>query len=311
MQTDTGPKYYKTGEPLYNPRTLCITGRKSRVWKAIEVIGPNSLEAKPNALEVVLKDCWVDGNADTEKEIQNKIFKRLAEVREADYAWAPKGLRTRLEDALAHPEKYFMKIILDWDLGLNKAKPRCRADPDLLSCRIERSVADSAQLIPSTQTPLGTGGTSHSSAPHLAASYGRDCQQRRYCTKRHYCVIYAEVGESLAYATSLSDAVRAFDDIFICKFRHLHHRRGLSNIPSALTVLFLARWVHRDISEGNIILVRRKGGVRAKLSDLEYAQSFGDTDRVVGTDPKTVWVFMGCVIPSHVELRRELPTSCR
>jgi hypothetical protein len=40
------------------------------MWKAIKVVGPNSLEPKPNALEVMLKNCWVDERADTEKEIQ-------------------------------------------------------------------------------------------------------------------------------------------------------------------------------------------------------------------------------------------------
>jgi len=41
----------------------------------------------------------------------------------------------------------------------------------------------------------------------------------------------------------------------------------------ALILILLAKWVHRDISAGNIILVKTaKGEVIGKLSDLEYAQ---------------------------------------
>lgn len=52
--------------------------------------------------------------------------------------------------------------------------------------------------------------------------------------------------------------------------------------------------MHRDISEGNIILLGGNDGVRAKLSDLEYARRFGD--KTVNTDPKTVRVISCLVI---------------
>lgn len=67
-----------------------------------------------------------------------------------------------------------------------------------------------------------------------------------------------------------------------------HDTRDATDISLALTLLFLAGWVHRDVSEGNIILVRNGNGVRAKLNDLEYARDFNQDDRVVSTDPKTV-----------------------
>jgi len=53
--------------------------------------------------------------------------------------------------------------------------------------------------------------------------------------------------------------------------------------PAALVVMWLAGWVHRDISAGNILWL--KGG-RGILSDLEYAKK-----RSIGhasSDPKTV-----------------------
>ena len=45
------------------------------------------------------------------------------------------------------------------------------------------------------------------------------------------------------------------------------------SIHSALVLLFLAGWVHRDISTGNIIVVEDDlGNAHGYLSDLEYAK---------------------------------------
>jgi hypothetical protein len=51
--------------------------------------------------------------------------------------------------------------------------------------------------------------------------------------------------------------------------------------------MYLADWVHRDVSAGNIIAVKRPGGkCGGKLSDLEYAKHCEDASG--SSDPKTV-----------------------
>jgi len=50
--------------------------------------------------------------------------------------------------------------------------------------------------------------------------------------------------------------------------------------------LFLAGWVHRDISTGNIIVVENNGCIRGFLSDLEYAKAMNNES--ASSDPKTV-----------------------
>jgi len=53
--------------------------------------------------------------------------------------------------------------------------------------------------------------------------------------------------------------------------------------------MFLAGWVHRDISGGNILCYSPNGSEpRGILSDLEYAKHVDDTTYC--TDPKTVSV---------------------
>lgn len=57
-----------------------------------------------------------------------------------------------------------------------------------------------------------------------------------------------------------------------------------------LRLLFLAGWVHRDISSGDILLYQSNNGPgQGKIGDLEYAKEFVDeTDHSAGGDPKTV-----------------------
>ena len=56
----------------------------------------------------------------------------------------------------------------------------------------------------------------------------------------------------------------------------------------ALILMLLAKWVHRDISVGNIILVKDEDGEwTGRVSDLEYAQEFDSTPSG-HKNPKTV-----------------------
>jgi hypothetical protein len=216
---DNGFQYYRTIEPLYNSRSTCITGRKSRVWKVVQVVGPDNLSKVGHGREVVLKDCWVDEGSLSEKEIQTQIFERLARVKGADYAWAPPELRDKLKGALASPKRYFMEVKLDWkEVGVNKEKPKYERAPNLLFNSDERRMANIDKQIPGTQNSSTTMCPSYEPSSTLGAQGNADesgVRKRDYKVKRHYRVIYAHVGRSLAHVTELSDAVRAFEDIFI------------------------------------------------------------------------------------------------
>ena len=54
--------------------------------------------------------------------------------------------------------------------------------------------------------------------------------------------------------------------------------------------MYLAGWVHRDISSGNILYYRdARGSIVGKLSDLEYAKKFNLRDNAIrSSDPKVV-----------------------
>lgn len=60
--------------------------------------------------------------------------------------------------------------------------------------------------------------------------------------------------------------------------------------PIALRLLFLAGWVHRDISAGNILLYKPVGtDGQGKLGDLEYAREYVyNAGATISGDPKAV-----------------------
>ena len=64
--------YFRTMGTIFNSRTACISGRKTRVWRAIQVSGPDGLEIKGDK-EVALKDVWLDKGSQTEKQNQDSI----------------------------------------------------------------------------------------------------------------------------------------------------------------------------------------------------------------------------------------------
>lgn len=65
--------------------------------------------------------------------------------------------------------------------------------------------------------------------------------------------------------------------------------RPLTNSNLALIVMFVANWVHRDVSTGNILFLGKDVKAQGKLSDLEYAKEF-QLASPSSTDPKTVRV---------------------
>ncbi|KXN88359.1 hypothetical protein AN958_07504 [Leucoagaricus sp. SymC.cos] len=75
-----GNRYFRTVKPLFVSKTLCITGRKTRVWEAIEVSGPDGETSVGEGKKVAVKDVWVDKDRAKEKEIQDAIFARLEGV---------------------------------------------------------------------------------------------------------------------------------------------------------------------------------------------------------------------------------------
>ncbi|KAF9449016.1 hypothetical protein P691DRAFT_774983, partial [Macrolepiota fuliginosa MF-IS2] len=272
LETAEGRKCFRTLDPLFNSRVLCITGRKTRVWKAVEVAGVagSALEEKEGAREVAVKDVWLDEGSKTEKEIQDEVFDALERVKEEDYSWASPDLQDYIRPALRDGgyRNYFMEILYDTRLPGTKpchsiAKPR----PHLFTPQLTEVKGSSENILRGSTQACASG---RSSCNHSSDASGvrKARLPRDYKTKVHYRLVYGEVGHSLDSAQDLKTSFTAIQDVFI-----------------ALILLYLARWVHRDVSTGNIILVEGTDRIRGKLSDLEFAKEF--SANTVSGDPKT------------------------
>lgn len=71
--------YFKTIKTLWECFSLCITGRTTRVWLVHQVASFENHNRLDNAPDKVLKDCWLDAKAMTEREIQRQIFKDIVD----------------------------------------------------------------------------------------------------------------------------------------------------------------------------------------------------------------------------------------
>ncbi|KAF7776467.1 hypothetical protein Agabi119p4_4860 [Agaricus bisporus var. burnettii] len=283
IPTDKGTRYFKTIHLLAYRKGHSITGRKTRVWKAVEVNGfkGNAINEELNGgKEVALKDVWLDEGSTTEKEKLDVISECLRTIKEEAYAWAPKSLRSKLNDLFKDEgyRSYFMKIECD-SFNLGRSKPTSDKAAEILQFSVEgaetlsgsnsgtqKSVEDPNLLEDSTQT------TEHS---HITEDDFKEANRlkanlkvktRSYAVKRQYRLVYSEVGESLERVQTLQTAFTALMDTYV-----------------ALVLMYLSGWMHRDISAGNIIAVKRPGGKSGgKLSDLEYAEN-ASSDPKIGT----------------------------
>jgi hypothetical protein len=302
IPTENGTRYFKTGDLLAHQRVLCITGRNTRVWKAIEVKGfeGDAVNEKPNGnTEVALKDVWLDDGSTTEKQKLDAIFEQLKTVEKEAYQWAPPSLRSKLKATLENEgyKDYFMEIVCDsFNLGRSKeTSDQTTPAPDILAFSGKASVGDDNgkakvledqnMLTDLTQT-TGCNHTTQDNPKqvyHLKANpTSKTCS---YKVKRQYRLVYKEVGESLDRVKTLETAFTALLDASIGRLAHSLKRALLTSHQSALVLMYLAGWMHRDVSAGNIIVVTRPGGkCGGKLSDLEYTKHCEDKS----SDPKTV-----------------------
>ncbi|EKM75909.1 hypothetical protein AGABI1DRAFT_131808 [Agaricus bisporus var. burnettii JB137-S8] len=271
-------RYFKTLETLYTSRVLRITVRKTRVWKAIEVEGYDDKKfrkEKKGGKVVALKDYWLDEGSKSEKDTLEDIFRSLEQVKHkpTTLKWAKSEFhqnffREQLEEE--RYRKYFMGIECDMVLAATKPRlPSAQPVPDILVPEENTKPASVNKATGSIQTSDSV----FELAYMIYQRGGRTSLKRKYRTKRHHRLIYEQVGRPLLAATYLSTSLRSLTDALI-----------------ALTLMYIAGYVHRDVSTGNIIFVEESNGtIMGKLSDMEYAKVFQNDES--NSDPKTGTLF--------------------
>lgn len=83
----TAPMYFKTTNSIVEARSSRIAGRSTRVWKAIQVRSKDDATPVGGAKEIVLKDCWMEGEGRSELEIQRKLFEDIEAFKNRPEGW--------------------------------------------------------------------------------------------------------------------------------------------------------------------------------------------------------------------------------
>ncbi|KAL4259871.1 Fungal-type protein kinase domain-containing protein [Pleurotus pulmonarius] len=251
-------RFFRTTASIAEYRSNNITGRMGRVWKAVEC-NPNGDVLSPREPFRVLKDVWLEDSALTESQIQSQIFadikKFFSSTQDKRYV-AFQKLQPSISE-LEHEDryqKYFITIVTDYEGK--------RTKPLLPNSQRKRRL-----FSVTTSTPSGSGTPC---PPETKITF--DERPREFALRKQYRVIFGEVCEAVGDLGTVGEVA----DV-------------LSQAVVALRLMYCAGWVHRDISSGNILAHRSWSSTpwQAKLSDLEYARQFSDSDRDLGGDPKT------------------------
>ncbi|KAF9540044.1 hypothetical protein CPC08DRAFT_717357, partial [Agrocybe pediades] len=266
-------RFFRTVEIVSDYRSNSVTGRMSRVWLVEEVVSQKENAARTKGEErYILKDVWLEASAPTEQEIQKAIFKDIEAFAkpnsEKDKEWMQR-FRKRHEGLFKEDkqyQKYFLTIELDYKGEHTKPMPTTfYRHHGLLNKK--QSVSRGATLISDTRERPNHG--SHKDLPSRAL----EIIKRDFKPRQQYRVLFRE------NCTTVGD-LKKLGEVF----------EVLRQVLIPIQLMFVAGWVHRDISAGNILAYRQSEADTwtAKLSDLEYAKPFPPTDDVeAAKDPKT------------------------
>lgn len=205
---------------------LSTTGRKTRVWKVIEVAGPDTGQFdKPvaDAIPVVLKDGWLDEGSQSEKETQARIFESLEKIQGKDYKWAEGYLLQCLSLAFEGDKykEYFMEIIDSRLLGKTKLRHESakRPDPDSKIFLVaEPKPIDICHLRAGTMQSGNHSGTPASASSRTTTKKVIQPRSREYKVKQQHRLIYRDVGCDLNHSKDLAASFSAIHDTFIGVF---------------------------------------------------------------------------------------------
>ncbi|KDQ22365.1 hypothetical protein PLEOSDRAFT_1051064, partial [Pleurotus ostreatus PC15] len=262
-------RFFRTTASIAEYRSNNITGRMARVWKVVEC-NPSGAVLSPSEPSRVLKDVWLEDSALTEAQIQSQIFediqKFFRDKQDARYL-AFERLRPSISDLERNDryKKYFIEIVADYEGRRTKPRSPNSQRKHMLFSTVE-------PLALPTTSNRGGSGTPCPTESKITFDEG----PREFAPRKQYRVIFGEVCEAVGDLGSVGEVA----DV-------------LSQAIVALRLMYCAGWVHRDISSGNILAHRRSSSSpwQVKLSDLEYARQFSDSDRNVGDDPKIVSLF--------------------
>ncbi|EAU89781.2 other/FunK1 protein kinase [Coprinopsis cinerea okayama7 len=285
----TDSSFYLTLGSLSEFRVLNLVGRNTRIWKVMQVVSAKDHSRVPGTHDMILKDVSLYRNTPTEGDIQRDLFLDIDTFGKTE--WRKHEL---LKD-LSEERKAALAQLLEGDGKMYRNYFSCIIDEHVGSPSLP--VASQAWDAPDTfqnVEPLEENATE--TIRKYQATNGLDDDDYEFEDDMSDC------GSSVE-STDGDDLSRPFEPKQQCRFIYKNVCTPLHNVHTmgeavdileqcllALTLMFCAGWVHRDISTGNILAHRSSPGTpwQVKLSDLEYAKRFpGNPTATASTEVKT------------------------
>ncbi|KAF5324780.1 hypothetical protein D9611_004064 [Ephemerocybe angulata] len=253
LRSKAGPKQ----EPSFFFKTThLVSAGNSHIWKAVEVMSKSNMKPKHRGREVILKDTWVDADSATEFDLQRRLFQDIDILKQSDWESLPilKGIPPDREEF--HRLRGYLKDDSYKSLFLRYDERMHYAGQSTKSLSPEQ-----------VWNPANTPGVAHTLAGNL--EHQEHCRTTtrphplkdrfvpnpRLTSRRRCFFIFPDTCKRVSDLPTLGDAMDVLNQAYY-----------------ALLLMFCAGWVHRDISDGNILATEVDGQWIAKLSDLEYAK---------------------------------------
>ncbi|PPQ88974.1 hypothetical protein CVT25_005073 [Psilocybe cyanescens] len=271
---------YKSINTISEIRANNITGRMARVFTVVKYDADTE---DFGTTRYVLKDLWLDKDAQTERQLQKAIFYDIEAFWNKDKT-PPEldSLKEAHHDLVISTKdykKHFLSIASDYHGRISKP---LASEFEPIRGLLAGPALEDEETKPGSddaRRAIHTSKTSHSvplTTEIAYADFAREDFVRTYASRRQYRVVFNEVCTTVGHLDTLGEVL----DV-------LHQ----SLIP--LQMMFCAGWVHRDISSGNIMAYRKvlrnnNEPWTAILADLEYAKKYPPPPgNEAASDPKT------------------------
>ncbi|KAJ7747919.1 hypothetical protein DFH07DRAFT_1062626 [Mycena maculata] len=246
FKMEVGGTVYVTCGPLYDYSADAIRGRGMRVWKVYKDGAPDVF--------FVIKDVWILRDSVSEGAQLRRLYEHLEHVQPS-----PDGRK---------PTDYFLSLVADEFVKLSDGT---EDDTHLVMMRNQeipneagymrlgftRHATRSRPSQPSHPSQI-RGSKTLTMRPHASGLPPLDLPSVKspvrhdYLPRKHYRIVFENVGTTVYNLQSLSDVMNAVADAV-----------------EGLNILHSLKLVHRDITPANILVINGIG----KLSDLEYSKS--------------------------------------
>ncbi|KAF6758217.1 hypothetical protein DFP72DRAFT_1043790 [Ephemerocybe angulata] len=263
----------KRQQSYFFKTTHLLSGGHTRIWKAVEVTSKDDPSPKDSETrEIVLKDTWICADSMTEFEIQQHAFRDIEALQQTGWESLPilkdippdrdefGQLRTYLTDGA------YKTLFLRYDERMRYTGPPTKP------IHLEQF-----------GKPFYNYASIPTSGEYLGSTVERRTTQRepfdpssisnipRVSSNKRCFFVFPETCTRVSNLPTLGDVMDVLKQGYF-----------------ALLIMFCAGWVHRDISDGNILAIEKNGKWEVRLADLEFAKKLSpnlqeSSDLRVGT----------------------------